>query len=70
MRPKYVLGYLLGIMMLVVGSLILTGALQLRWGQGEEGSPLRVTFGIVLVLYGIYRFMLTEMQRRREGRAQ
>jgi len=62
------IGYILGTVMIVVGLLVLTGYFALRGSAGQGGEMLRTIFGIVLVLYGIYRISITEMQRRREQR--
>ncbi len=70
MRPfLFWIGYVLGTVMLFIGLLVLTGALTFRGMEGAEGGTLRVVFGIVLMLYGIYRISFTEMQRRRARRA-
>ena len=65
MRPALLwIGYILGTVMIVVGLLVLLGYFQFQ-GSAEEGSDmLRTVFGIVLMLYGIYRISITEMQRR------
>jgi uncharacterized membrane protein YkgB len=60
----YWIGYILGVAMLVVGVLVLAGLAMQNLG-GEGGEMLRTMFGIVLILYGVYRLALTEMQRRR-----
>lgn len=63
------LGYVLGSVMLVMGVLVLLGFFQFQGGMGEAGDTLRVVFGIVLMLYGIYRISITETQRRRAERS-
>jgi uncharacterized membrane protein YkgB len=60
----YWIGYILGVAMLVVGVLVLAGLAMQNLG-GEGGEMLRTMFGIVLILYGVYRVALTDMQRRR-----
>lgn len=67
MRPILLIGYLLGIVMLALGVMVLAGALDFRWGQGD--TTLRTVFGVVLALYGVYRLVVTDTQRRKEGRA-
>ncbi len=62
------IGYVLGTVMVALGIAILTGFMKLRFADGEEASMLRTIFGIVLLLYGVYRFALTDMQRRRAAR--
>lgn len=59
------IGYVLGAVMIIVGALILTGFLELRFGDPQSGALLRTMFGIVLMLYGIYRISVSEMSRRR-----
>jgi uncharacterized membrane protein YfcA len=46
----------------IVGILVLTGVL------GKEGTPLqfRVLFGVVLILYSVYRFMMTRARKKQE----
>lgn len=69
MRPALLwIGYILGAVMIVVGLLVLLGYFQFQGSSGEGSDMLRTVFGIVLVLYGIYRISITEMQRRRAGR--
>lgn len=64
------IGYVLGVVMFVVGLLVLVGFFEFRGSNAEGGEMLRVIFGIVLMLYGLYRVSITEMQRRREQRLQ
>lgn len=65
MRPNILwLGYILGIVMLVVGVLVLLGQFGFQ-GDLSGNLPVRTIFGLVLILYGIYRLAITEMQRRR-----
>lgn len=55
-------GYTLSVLMGVVGILILSGILMT-----EGVTPqLRVLFGVVLVLYSVYRFMITRTRLRRQ----
>jgi hypothetical protein len=53
-----ILGYVISGVMSVAGVLILTGIIS------NEGMPPKVwiTFGVVLVLFGVYRFVLTRMR--------
>ena len=55
-------GYGISCLMGIVGVLVLTGVLA------KEGTPVefRMLFGIVLVLYSVYRFMITRARRRQE----
>jgi uncharacterized membrane protein HdeD (DUF308 family) len=64
-----VVGYILGAVMLVMGVLVIAGFFQFRGGAMGESSMLRNVFGLVLILYGIYRIAITESQRRREERS-
>lgn len=64
------IGYILGMVMFVVGLLVLVGFFEFRGSGDEGGEMLRIIFGIVLMLYGLYRLSITEMQRRREQRLQ
>ncbi|MCB0710709.1 MAG: hypothetical protein KDD67_00115 [Ignavibacteriae bacterium] len=61
-NPGIVIGYLLGGALVVAGILILTGLFKLR----AAWDPLFATmFGIVTLLFGIYRIVLTDTKRRR-----
>jgi len=46
----------------IVGVLVLTGVLA------KEGTPVqfRMLFGVVLIMYSVYRFMMTRMRRKQE----
>jgi hypothetical protein len=46
----------------IVGILVLTGVLA------KEGTPVqfRILFGIVLVLYSVYRFTVTRARHKQE----
>jgi len=57
-----IMGYAISALMATVGILVLTGVLM------TEGmtTQLRVLFGVVLVLYSVYRFMMTRTRRRQE----
>jgi len=66
MRTTHWIGYILGSAMVIVGVLVMAGFFEFR--GGESSSMLRTVFGIVLLLYGIYRLAITQMQRRREER--
>jgi Short repeat of unknown function (DUF308) len=68
MRATLWLGYVLGSVMVIVGALVLVGYFDFRGSGGESGSLLRTVFGLVLLLYGIYRLAVTETQRRRQER--
>ena len=62
------IGYILGTVMFFVGLLVLLGFFQFQGSMEDTGSTLRVVFGIVLMLYGVYRISITETQRRRARR--
>jgi uncharacterized membrane protein YfcA len=57
-----IVGYGMSGLMGIIGVLVLTGVLA------KEGTPVqfRILFGIVLVLYGVYRFTMTRARRKRE----
>ncbi|MBK8910954.1 MAG: hypothetical protein IPM61_06460 [Chlorobi bacterium] len=59
-------GYILGVAMLVMGILILSGFFQLRGTEAGQMSLLQTVFGVVLLLYGIYRLVMTNTQRKRQ----
>ena len=64
------IGYILGVLMMVMGALLLGGYFQIR-GDADEGAVmLRTVFGIVLLLYGIYRIVATQATLRRREREQ
>jgi hypothetical protein len=55
-------GYGMSGVMGIVGVLVLTGVLA------KEGTPVqfRILFGIVLIMYSVYRLMMTRMRRKQE----
>ena len=55
-------GYGMSGLMGIVGVLVMTGVLA------KEGTPVqfRILFGIVLIMYSVYRFMMTRMRRKQE----
>jgi len=55
-------GYGISGLMGIVGVLVLAGVLA------KEGTPVqfRILFGIVLVLYSVYRFMITRARHKQE----
>lgn len=57
-----IMGYTISVLMAAVGILVLTGVLM------TEGmtTQLRIIFGAVLVLYSVYRFMMTRARSRQE----
>jgi hypothetical protein len=61
------IGYILGAVMTVLGALVLLGFFELRSADPASGAMLRTMFGIVLMLYGIYRIAVSEMTRRRRA---
>ncbi|MCE2502853.1 MAG: hypothetical protein J4G05_02165 [Chlorobi bacterium] len=64
-NPNVLIGYLLGGSMVLVGILILTGVFKLR----ATWDPLFETiFGIVVLLFGVYRIVITDTKRRQDER--
>ncbi len=57
-----IVGYMISALMATVGILVLSGVLM---AEGMT-TQLRVIFGIVLVLYSVYRFMMTRARKRQE----
>lgn len=57
-RPSEIVGYAISGVVGVFGILVLVG------GVVSEGMPsnVRIAFGVVLVLFGIYRFAVTRMR--------
>ena len=55
-------GYTISALMATVGILVLTGVLM----TDGMTTQLRVIFGIVLVLYSVYRFLMTRARTRQE----
>ena len=56
-----VLSYLVSLIAFLFGAVVISGlAFQ------NVPSPLRVTFGIVLMLWGIYRFVATRIRMRQQ----
>jgi len=55
-----IVGYGISGVMALVGVLVLSGLLV------KEGMPqqLRILFGVVLVLYSVYRFMMTRARAK------
>jgi hypothetical protein len=68
----YKIGYILGPAMILVGVLLVTGYLGFSdEATAEDGRQmLRMVFGVVMVLYGIYRLAITDTERRRRQRDQ
>lgn len=62
-NPVLLLGYIFGTAMAIAGVLILTGVLQLRPGNGQNDG-FGTLFGIVLLLLGIYRLVMTQSRRK------
>ena len=52
------IGYGVSVLGVITGVLMLAG-----WVLGSSPAPLRQTFGVVLICYGIYRFLLLRMSR-------
>jgi hypothetical protein len=55
-----IVGYAMSGIMGIAGILVATGVLM---SQGMS-SQMRVIFGLVLVLYSVYRFMMTRARTR------
>jgi uncharacterized membrane protein YfcA len=55
-------GYGISGLMGIVGVLVLAGVLA----KEETPLQLRIFFGIVLILYAVYRFMMTRARRKQE----
>ena len=55
-----IVGYGMSVVMGVVGILVLSGVLM---SQGVS-TQIRVIFGLVLVLYSVYRFMMTRARSK------
>lgn len=57
-RPSEIVGYTISGAVGIFGILVLTG------GVVNEGMPsnVRIAFGVVLVLFGIYRYVVTRMR--------
>lgn len=69
MRTSYLIGYLLGATMLVVGGLLIAGVLG-NSGLFAEQTLARTMFGVILILYGIYRITITVSQRQRDEKVE
>ena len=61
-NSEILLGYVLGGLVLIAGLLIVSGVFKLR----AAWDPLFATmFGLVTLLFGIYRIVVTDTKRRR-----
>lgn len=69
MRTSYWIGYLLGATMFVVGGLLIAGVLG-NSGLFAEQTLARTMFGVILILYGIYRVSITVSQKQRNEKAE
>ncbi len=69
MRTSYLIGYLLGTTMLVVGGLLIAGLLG-NSGLFAQQALARTMFGVILILYGIYRIVITVSQRKRNEKVE
>jgi hypothetical protein len=69
MRPGILLfRYVLGGLMVIMGILILVGFFTFP-GEGRMDTTMpRTIFGLIMILFGIYRLAVTQMQKRREER--
>ncbi len=64
-NPMIIVGYILGSMMVIFGIFVLTGLFELR---SDLDASLGTIFGIVILLYGLYRIAITDTKRRKEMR--
>ncbi|MDB5035662.1 MAG: hypothetical protein JWQ98_2903 [Chlorobi bacterium] len=58
----------LGGLMVIMGILILAGYFTFPGDGRMDTSMLRTVFGIIMILFGIYRLAVTFTQRRRGER--
>ena len=58
-----VLGYLIAVLMVGCGVLIISGFLAPKFAGGDR---IRVLFGVVVLLYGVLRFVQTRMKGERK----
>ena len=64
---RQILAYLVATAMVVSGVLILTGhLLQTYFETGQLPVQLRLVFGIVLILYGVFRFVSAHFAEKRD----
>lgn len=63
--PLAILSYLLAALMVGCGILLMSGFLIPRFAGG---TPMRVTFGLVVLLYGVLRAVQTRMKTKRDER--
>lgn len=61
---QYILGYVVSVLMVGFGLLMVSGFIAPRFAVGD---PIRVTFGVVVLLYGVLRFVQTRMKAKRRG---
>lgn len=63
-RPSEIVGYTISGIVGIFGILVLTG------GVINEGMPsnVRIAFGVVLVLFGVYRFAVTRLRAKQAER--
>ncbi len=64
-NPMIIVGYILGGIMVIFGIFVLTGLFELR---SDLDASLGTIFGIVILLYGLYRIAITDTKRRKEMR--
>lgn len=67
MNPMLAIGYVLGTAMFLVGVAILSGLVELR---NDVDPTLNTVFGIVILLFGIYRVVVTEAKRKAIARGE
>ncbi len=63
-NPLTILGYCLAALMIGCGLLLMSGFLVPRF---SGGASMRVTFGLVVFLYGVLRLVQTRMKAK-QGR--
>lgn len=63
-NPLTILGYCLAALMIGSGLLLMSGFLALRF---SGGTSMRVTFGLVVFLYGVLRLVQTRMKAKQDS---
>lgn len=69
MSSMYLIGYVLGGVMLLMGISILGGFFVGNGGVMTD-TTVRTVFGVVLILFGLYRIVVTTQARKRAEREQ
>ena len=63
--PILLIGYVLGSAMGVIGIIVLAGFITL---QGDVDPIFNTAFGAMILLFGIYRLVVTEAKRKQKER--